>query len=69
MEQATRTLATGTEMPMLGLGVWQLAEGPGTEQAVEWALEAGYRLIDTAAMTVASTSPAVAVEKPRAAWR
>ena len=35
-------------MPMLGLGVWQLAEGRETEQAVEWALEAGYRHIDTA---------------------
>jgi len=33
---------------MLGLGVWQLAEGRETEQAVEWALEAGYRHIDTA---------------------
>ena len=35
-------------MPMLGLGVWQLAKGRETEQAVEWALEAGYRHIDTA---------------------
>ncbi len=37
-------------MPVLGLGVWQMAEGTETEQAVEWALEAGYRSIDTAAM-------------------
>lgn len=37
-------------MPVLGLGVWQMAAGRETEQAVEWALEAGYRLIDTAAM-------------------
>jgi diketogulonate reductase-like aldo/keto reductase len=36
-------------MPVLGLGVWQLAAGVETEQAVEWALEAGYRHIDTAA--------------------
>jgi diketogulonate reductase-like aldo/keto reductase len=35
-------------MPVLGLGVWQMAEGRETEQAVEWALEAGYRHIDTA---------------------
>ena len=41
-------LADGVSMPMLGLGVWQLAEGRETEQAVEWALEAGYRHIDTA---------------------
>jgi 2,5-diketo-D-gluconate reductase A len=37
-------------MPVLGLGVWQMAEGSETEQAVEWALEAGYRHIDTASM-------------------
>jgi diketogulonate reductase-like aldo/keto reductase len=37
-------------MPVLGLGVWQLAAGGDTEQAVEWALEAGYRHIDTASM-------------------
>ena len=35
-------------MPLLGLGVWQMATGRETEQAVEWALEAGYRHIDTA---------------------
>jgi diketogulonate reductase-like aldo/keto reductase len=37
-------------MPSLGLGVWQLNEGRETRQAVEWALEAGYRHVDTAAM-------------------
>jgi 2,5-diketo-D-gluconate reductase A len=37
-------------MPMLGLGVWQIPVGRPTEQAVEWALEAGYRHIDTAAV-------------------
>ncbi len=35
---------------MLGLGVWQMAAGSETEQAVEWALEAGYRHIDTASL-------------------
>ena len=35
-------------MPVLGLGVWQMDEGAETENAVEWALEAGYRHIDTA---------------------
>lgn len=37
-------------MPVLGLGVWQMDAGGETEQAVEWALEAGYRHIDTASM-------------------
>ncbi|HYA08531.1 MAG TPA: aldo/keto reductase, partial [Gaiellaceae bacterium] len=44
-----RELDGGVRMPVLGLGVWQLAEGREAEQAVEWALEAGYRHIDTAA--------------------
>jgi 2,5-diketo-D-gluconate reductase A len=43
-----RTLAGDVEMPVLGLGVWQAAAGRETEQAVEWALEAGYRHVDTA---------------------
>jgi diketogulonate reductase-like aldo/keto reductase len=44
----TRTLTTGAQIPRLGLGVWQVRSGSECEQAVRWALEAGYRLIDTA---------------------
>jgi diketogulonate reductase-like aldo/keto reductase len=44
-----RELGDGVLMPLLGLGVWQIPRGRDTEQAVEWALEAGYRHIDTAA--------------------
>ncbi len=44
----TRTLDNGVEMPLLGLGVWQVPNGPETENAVRSALEAGYRHIDTA---------------------
>jgi diketogulonate reductase-like aldo/keto reductase len=44
----TRTLADGTELPLLGLGVWQMAHGRECTDAVRWALEAGYRHIDTA---------------------
>jgi len=44
----TRSLADGTEVPVLGLGVWQVEDGPECENSVRWALEAGYRLIDTA---------------------
>jgi diketogulonate reductase-like aldo/keto reductase len=38
----------GIEMPVVGLGVYEIPEGREVEQAVEWALEAGYRHIDTA---------------------
>jgi 2,5-diketo-D-gluconate reductase A len=41
-------LADGTPMPMLGLGVWQVPDGPECVNAVRWALELGYRHIDTA---------------------
>jgi len=41
-------LADGSELPMLGLGVWQIHDGPAAENAVRWALELGYRHIDTA---------------------
>ena len=44
----TYVLADGIQMPMLGLGVWQVPDGPGCENAVRWALELGYRHIDTA---------------------
>lgn len=43
-----RDLGGGVKIPVLGLGVWQLPDGAATEQAVEWAFEAGYRHIDTA---------------------
>ena len=46
--RATRELADGKEMPMLGLGVWQVPNGPECVNAVRWALELGYRHIDTA---------------------
>jgi diketogulonate reductase-like aldo/keto reductase len=43
-----RVLADGNQMPMLGLGVWQVPDGPDCVRAVRWALELGYRHIDTA---------------------
>lgn len=45
---STLRLADGNEIPMLGLGVWQVPDGPECVDAVRWALEAGYRHIDTA---------------------
>jgi diketogulonate reductase-like aldo/keto reductase len=46
----TLTLNNGVQIPQVGLGVWQAEEGSEVEQAVGAALEAGYRLIDTAAI-------------------
>jgi diketogulonate reductase-like aldo/keto reductase len=43
-----RVLADGHQMPMLGLGVWQVPDGAETVNAVRWALDLGYRHIDTA---------------------
>ena len=43
-----RTLSDGNSIPTVGLGVWQVPDGPECENAVRWALEAGYRHIDTA---------------------
>ena len=42
-------LADGVHMPLVGLGTWMLRGSQG-RQAVEWALEAGYRHLDTATM-------------------
>lgn len=44
----TRLLVDANEIPVLGLGVWQVPGGPECVNAVRWALEAGYRHIDTA---------------------
>jgi diketogulonate reductase-like aldo/keto reductase len=43
-----RTLADGHEIPLLGLGVWQVPNDADCVNAVRWALELGYRHIDTA---------------------
>jgi len=43
-----RVLSDGNQMPMLGLGVWQVPNGAACVNAVRWALELGYRHIDTA---------------------
>jgi diketogulonate reductase-like aldo/keto reductase len=44
----SRKLSDGNAIPLLGLGVWQVEPGPETENAVRWALERGYRHLDTA---------------------
>jgi 2,5-diketo-D-gluconate reductase A len=44
----TVKLADGNELPLVGLGVWQVPDGATCESAVRAALELGYRHIDTA---------------------
>jgi diketogulonate reductase-like aldo/keto reductase len=46
----TTTLANGLEMPWFGLGVFESKEKGEVEQAVQWALDHGYRSIDTASI-------------------
>src|SRR3979490_1700003 len=45
----TRVLADGNQIPLLGLGVWQVPNGPECENAVRWGLELGSPHIDTPA--------------------
>jgi 2,5-diketo-D-gluconate reductase A len=45
----TVTLNNGVEMPILGFGVFQIADAAECERAVTDALAAGYRAVDTAA--------------------
>ncbi|MCP1101198.1 diketogulonate reductase-like aldo/keto reductase [Aequitasia blattaphilus] len=46
--QKKYVLNNGVEMPVLGLGVYKTEDGEETIQSVQYAVEAGYRLIDTA---------------------
>lgn len=42
------TLNNGVKIPSIGFGVFRVEEGGEVVQSVKWALEAGYRHIDTA---------------------
>jgi len=46
--QATTTLHNGVQMPWVGKGVWQVAEGEEVINTVKTAIKAGYRAVDTA---------------------
>ncbi len=48
--KGTIELSNGVQMPYFGLGVFKTQDGEEVENAVKWALEAGYRHIDTAAI-------------------
>jgi len=60
--ESTATLSNGKKMPVLGLGVWKMADGKETEDAIGWALEVGYRHIDTAKLYANEASVGRAVE-------
>lgn len=45
-----KTLANGVQMPQLGLGVYKMTNRDETLQAIDTAIQAGYRAIDTAAL-------------------
>jgi diketogulonate reductase-like aldo/keto reductase len=47
-DEQRKELADGNSIPRLGLGVWQVRDGSQAEDSVRWALEVGYRHIDTA---------------------
>jgi len=47
---STARLNNGVEIPYLGLGVYLAGSGAGTRNAVQHALQAGYRHIDTASL-------------------
>jgi diketogulonate reductase-like aldo/keto reductase len=48
--KGTFTLHNGVQMPYFGLGVYLSEDGQEVIDAVKWALEAGYRHIDTASV-------------------
>jgi len=47
--KGTTRLSNGVEMPYLGLGVYKAEDGEEVINSIHYALDAGYRLIDTAA--------------------
>ncbi|KAF9124716.1 hypothetical protein BGW39_007947 [Mortierella sp. 14UC] len=67
--QSSLAMSSGHSIPRLGLGVYQSEEGQEAENAVLWALQAGYRHIDTATIYDNETSVGNAIRKsgiPRA---
>jgi diketogulonate reductase-like aldo/keto reductase len=60
--KGTVNLYNGVAMPYFGLGVFEAPEGKETIQAIHWALEAGYRHIDTAAIYMNERSVGEAIK-------
>lgn len=55
-------LNNGVEMPILGFGVFQVTDLKECENSVLQAIEAGYRLIDTAAIYMNETAVGNAIK-------
>lgn len=63
-------LANSVQIPKIGFGTWQIADGDDAYKAVSAALTAGYRHIDTARAygnesSVAAPSPTAVSRAPR----
>ncbi|KAF9961281.1 hypothetical protein BGZ72_004202 [Mortierella alpina] len=61
--QSFTVLNNGRQIPLLGLGVYAMEPGQETENAVLWALKAGYRHIDTATIYDNEESVGSAIRK------
>lgn len=59
------TLNDGVEIPIYGLGVYLAGSGEETRNAVLWALENGYRQIDTAARYMNEESVGEAIRQSK----
>ena len=62
---STLTLNDGVRIPIFGLGVYQAGSGEETRNAVLWALNNGYRQIDTAARYMNEESVGEAVRESK----
>ena len=56
-------LNDGMTMPLFGLGVWRLESGKETRDAVSYALELGYKHVDTASMYNNEEDVGVAIQE------
>ena len=58
-----RTINNGVKMPVLGFGVFQVADPKVCEESVLTAIRHGYRLIDTAAVYGNEAAVGAAIRK------
>ncbi len=56
-------LNNGVEIPIIGFGLYKMEPGEQAQQAISWALEAGYRHIDTASRYRNEKDVGIAIQK------